>query len=238
VLTSPVFALPGDRLILRNAQASRTIAGGLVLDPWAPERQAPQSRARGLLAALEALIGQGDVGPCWPARRRAWRARNWRACSAASLRPHSAAGHGASAAGRDEAWLIDRLHWLRLREQLLARLAQFHDKAPTSPASTRPPAPHGLARPAQPAHEAVARPAAGLAGRRAAGAVGRLAAPAGAPQQLGAEQVLWQAPAAALQAGRYDPPWVRDLARAGLGGRRRCASCCASRRARARCSRW
>lgn len=30
VLEAPVFALPGDRLILRNAQASRTIAGGMI----------------------------------------------------------------------------------------------------------------------------------------------------------------------------------------------------------------
>jgi selenocysteine-specific elongation factor len=40
VLDAPVFALPGDRLILRNAQASRTIAGGMVLDPYAPPASA------------------------------------------------------------------------------------------------------------------------------------------------------------------------------------------------------
>jgi selenocysteine-specific elongation factor len=58
---APVFALPGDRLILRNAQASRTIAGGLVLDPFAPERRAAVPSA-GLPARAGGLDGQGDVG--------------------------------------------------------------------------------------------------------------------------------------------------------------------------------
>ena len=44
VLDTPVFTVPGDRLILRNAQASRTIAGGMVLDPThLPANAAAQS---------------------------------------------------------------------------------------------------------------------------------------------------------------------------------------------------
>ncbi|MDR0200919.1 MAG: selenocysteine-specific translation elongation factor, partial [Delftia acidovorans] len=39
VLDAPVHAQPGDRLIVRNAQASRTIAGGSVIDPFAPARK-------------------------------------------------------------------------------------------------------------------------------------------------------------------------------------------------------
>ena len=54
VLDAPVFALPGDRLILRNAQATRTIAGGRVIDCWAPERKRRSAERLAWLDALEA----------------------------------------------------------------------------------------------------------------------------------------------------------------------------------------
>jgi selenocysteine-specific elongation factor len=54
VLTRPVSALHGDRFILRDQSASRTLGGGVVLDPVAGpiRRRDPTYRAR--LAALEA----------------------------------------------------------------------------------------------------------------------------------------------------------------------------------------
>jgi len=47
VLREPIGAWFGDRLVLRDASASRTIAGGAVLDPFAPARyrRTPQRRA-------------------------------------------------------------------------------------------------------------------------------------------------------------------------------------------------
>jgi len=39
VFEAPVHAVPGDRFVLRNAQATRTIAGGRVLDPFGPARK-------------------------------------------------------------------------------------------------------------------------------------------------------------------------------------------------------
>ena len=52
VLHAPVAAWRGDRVVLRDASASRTIAGGSVLDPFAPSRyrRTPQR-----LAELDAL---------------------------------------------------------------------------------------------------------------------------------------------------------------------------------------
>ncbi|MDO4593205.1 MAG: selenocysteine-specific translation elongation factor, partial [Comamonadaceae bacterium] len=60
VLDESVFALPGDRLILRNAQASRTIAGGMVLDPYAPARKRRSAERQAYLQAMEALITSGS----------------------------------------------------------------------------------------------------------------------------------------------------------------------------------
>ena len=56
VLDTPVFTLPGDRLILRNAQASRTIAGGMVVDPYAPARKRRSAERTAYLDALEQLV--------------------------------------------------------------------------------------------------------------------------------------------------------------------------------------
>ena len=57
VLRTPIGAWVGDRVVLRDASASRTLAGGAVLDPFAPARyrRAPQR-----LAALDALAA-GDL---------------------------------------------------------------------------------------------------------------------------------------------------------------------------------
>ena len=49
VLDQPICALRGDRFILRDQSATRTIGGGFVLDPFAPATRArpdAQRRAR------------------------------------------------------------------------------------------------------------------------------------------------------------------------------------------------
>ena len=63
VLDAPVFTLPGDRLILRNAQASQTIAGGQVIDPYAPARKRNTPERIAYLDALSAMLATGDVQP-------------------------------------------------------------------------------------------------------------------------------------------------------------------------------
>ena len=71
VLQAPLAAWQGDRIVLRDASASRTLAGGTVLDPFAPVRyrRTPQR-----LAELQALQqAHGRRTPAGPARRRAAR---------------------------------------------------------------------------------------------------------------------------------------------------------------------
>ena len=61
VLGPPVFALPGDRLIVRNAQANQTIAGGTVLDPYAPARKRNTPERIAYLDALQTLVATGNA---------------------------------------------------------------------------------------------------------------------------------------------------------------------------------
>src|SRR5450830_1087989 len=142
VLDAPVFVLPGDRLILRNAQASRTIAGGCVLDPDAPERKRRSPERVATLDALEALITEGDArpliasAPLGLARSQLQRLMG-RALAPADLQGDRQ-GERQDAAiavplGADDALLIHPGRWQPMREQVLARLAQFHDKNPDEP---------------------------------------------------------------------------------------------------------
>ena len=52
VLDQPIGALHGDRLVLRDQSASRTLAGGVVIDPFAPARNRHTPQRRAMLAAL------------------------------------------------------------------------------------------------------------------------------------------------------------------------------------------
>ena len=70
VFDAPVCAMPGDRYIVRNAQATRTVGGGRVLDPNAPDRKRRAPRG---------CNGCARWRRCWTARisRRYWNRRRW-----------------------------------------------------------------------------------------------------------------------------------------------------------------
>lgn len=57
VLEEKVGALAGDRLVLRDPSATRTVAGATVIDPFGPARN---RRTQRRLAELGALLGGGD----------------------------------------------------------------------------------------------------------------------------------------------------------------------------------
>ncbi|GID03156.1 selenocysteine-specific translation elongation factor [Pseudomonas sp. 008] len=72
LVNAPVLAVKGDRLILRDQSAQRTLGGGQVLDPFAParHRRSPErlaqlqalSATNSLEAALPALLANSDTG--------------------------------------------------------------------------------------------------------------------------------------------------------------------------------
>ncbi|PPA05710.1 selenocysteine-specific translation factor, partial [Pseudomonas sp. MWU12-2312b] len=60
---APVQAVKGDPLILRDQSAQRTLGGGRVLDPFAPDRQ---RRSPERLAQLHALAAHNELEHCLP----------------------------------------------------------------------------------------------------------------------------------------------------------------------------
>jgi len=69
VLEQPVAALHGDRFILRDASARRTLGGGVVIDPWPPARRQPPAQRAQQLAAMEkpgAAASLAALAECTP----------------------------------------------------------------------------------------------------------------------------------------------------------------------------
>ena len=222
VLDAPMFTVPGDRLILRNAQASRTIAGGMVLDPYAPARKRRSAERMAYLDAMEQLIRHQDFA------------------ALIAQAPHGIAlsqlmrlsGHALDASkpvpgtitlpiGNGDALVLNEQRWQALQSQTLQALERFHEKSPDEPgvnaARLRRMALPGLQ---QAAHDALyqALLEALLAQKLLASSGAWLHLPAHSVQLSDAEQTLAQKLLPAIEAGRYDPPWVRDLARDHAAG--------------------
>ncbi len=129
VLTQPVTAAYGDRFVLRDPAANRSLAGGWVVDPFGPARGRlrPQRLAQldclrqpDITSALSALLAMEPHGVHLPAFAQA---HNLRPDEAEALYQKLAlprATHG-------EGWIgLSPFHRQQRRAQLLTALAQWH----------------------------------------------------------------------------------------------------------------
>lgn len=214
LVNAPVQAVHGDSVVLRDQSAQRTLGGGRVLDPFAPARQrrSPQRLAQlqalaaadSLEQALPALLVQG-TGGLDPQRleRQFNRLRNhWRLDAQVQV-----------VATRQGPLLFDTTQWQALKARVLAQLARFHELEPDQLGPDR----DRLRRFASLALE---RPAFislvdELLGEQAIASSGPwLHLPTHQARLNEADTALWQQVQPLLLAARFDPPWVRDLARA------------------------
>ena len=211
VTRTPVQLWWGDRLVLRDASATRTLAGGRVLDADGPARyrQTPErlaylqsqrddDAARRLRAAL-AHAPHGIEGARW---LRNAGLTGW---------PFEPATIQGAVFGKGQLWVIAAE---RLREQeaaVLAMLEAFHARLPedTGP-DTRRARRLALPRMPEPLWNALLDQlvAAGRIGRRS----GFIHLPSHGAQLREAERVVAERALPLLQQGRFDPPWVRDIA--------------------------
>ncbi|WP_144153030.1 selenocysteine-specific translation elongation factor [Paraburkholderia sp. BCC1885] len=216
VFDAPVCALPGDRFIVRNAQATRTVGGGRVLDPFGPARKRRTPERRAWLDALQSWLDAGTLEPLLEqAPRGTLRSTllHLTGLPVSLLKlPQTAltiALHGKAA---DDAVIVLRHHWEALCAQIVSTLQQFHARMPDEqgPDAAR------LRRMAAPL---VTEPLwrALVDALIDEGVVVR----SGAWLHLPAHTVTLDASEAVLAAkllpliaqGRFDPPWVRDLAK-------------------------
>ena len=130
VLARPTAALWGDRFVLRDQSAKRTMAGGVVIDPFAPARgRSRPERMAWLQAASEPEVGDAlsallalSAGGFDLARFALIR----------NIEEGAVAGLVADAGGRQLAggFAIAEDHWTALKDQLLATVAAHHQARP------------------------------------------------------------------------------------------------------------
>jgi len=223
VLHQAMAGFAGDAVVLRDASASRTLAGGVLLDPMAPPRYRRSAARLGALAALDL--------PDAPARLQALLAASplglnlsaWMQAQGLGLyaRPALADGLGgllrtghcdAMPDADDALWAIADMHAQACRELALQRLAEHHRQYPdeTGPdlARLRRATAPRLAAPLWQALVALWREQGWL---QAQGAWVRL--PAHGVQLSKVDQRVAQKIAVPLQAAGFEGAWVRDLAR-------------------------
>ncbi|QXI27910.1 selenocysteine-specific translation elongation factor [Pseudomonas vanderleydeniana] len=212
LLNAPLQAVHGDRLVLRDQRAQRTLGGGRVLDPFAPSRQRrSEARLRQLQVlceastleqALQALLdtAPGGLDPQRLERQFNRLRESWQLPE-----------HVQVLATRQGQLLFARPQWQALRNQLLARLAQFHQQEPDQLGPDRDRLRRFCALPLErPAFVCL------LDELLAEGAISSsgpwLHLPDHEVQLSEADESLWQRLQPRLLAGGFDPPWVRTLA--------------------------
>ena len=211
VFDEPVCATAGDVFIARDGQGRNTVGGGLVIDPDAPARRRRSPERLAYLAAIQRmLLGQGitpllENSPLGIEMRELVRLRGL-APERITLPPEARI---VDSAGQNV--VILDLHWQRLCQRALQALRAFHMQQPDEPGIDR-----GRLR-------RMTVPAIG-------DSVWRVLIDELVQKQLVQHSEYWlhmpehrvalnerehglaQKLRAAMAAGGFDPPWVRDLA--------------------------
>ncbi|WP_273824593.1 selenocysteine-specific translation elongation factor [Pseudomonas asplenii] len=212
LLNAPLQAVHGDRLVVRDQRAQRTLGGGRVLDPFAPSRQ---RRSEVRLRQLQVLRDAGDLEQALPALletapggldpQRLERQFN-------RLRETWQLPEGVQViVTRQGPLLFARTQWQALREQLLERLTAFHQQEPDQLGPDRDRLRRFSALPLErPAFVSLLEELLGEGGISSSGPW--LHRPDHTVQLSEADELLWQRLQPRLLAGEFDPPWVRTLA--------------------------
>lgn len=208
-----MHAVPGDRFVVRNAQATQTVGGGVVLDPFGPARKRRSPARLAWLDALAAFVAHGDytalLGQSPLGLRESLLVRLSLLPPAAIALPQET--RRVSLRGGD-ALLLAPAAWHALRQRVLAALASFHARAPdeAGPELWR------LKRivdsemeDALWSHLVDELLASGEVLARGAS----LHLPGHSVALTAQELQVAEPMLAVLARGRFDPPWTRDLAR-------------------------
>ena len=212
LLNAPLQAVHGDRLVLRDQRAQRTLGGGRVLDPFAPSRQ---RRSEARLCQLQVLRDAEDLEQALPALLDTAPAgldpqrleRQFNRLRAGWQLPANVV----VIATRQGPLLFARATWGALKQQLLEQLALFHQQEPDQLGPDR----DRLRRFAALALE---RPAFVslldelLDEGQVSSSGPWLHLPDHKVQLSEADNALWARLEPRLLEGQYDPPWVRTLA--------------------------
>jgi len=132
---APVSVVTGDRFIVRDPSAMHTLGGGVVIDPFPPERRVPREvRARQLDAmarltperALPALLAASPAGVDLAHFGRAFNVDD-------AWRDELVRDAGAIVFGRTKPWALPAESVDALKNAVVVTLARFHAETPQAP---------------------------------------------------------------------------------------------------------
>jgi len=213
VFETPVCAVPGDRFIVRDAQAIHTLGGGVVLDPFAPPRKRRSPERMRYLRALERMITGEGLAPLLAEASYGVKQSDLRRLTGQSPERMVLPGGVTTIDGTRERYVLRSSAWHALREQAVHALRQFHVESPDEPG----PDVGRLRRIALPqlADDLWRSLVAELTSERAILRSGPWLYLPGHEVTLSAgEKKLAQKLQPLIAAGHFNPPWVRDLASA------------------------
>ncbi len=226
VLDRPLHALAGDRIVIRDQSATRTMGGGAVIDPFSPKRGRARPDRLAWLDAVE-MRGPERSGPEAPAEGPAGSVGRALASTAAGVdtgwirrafgltdpevhRILDAAG-AIRAPDTGTERCFSPTHWASLQAEILAFLEVFHRERPRLHGANTNDIRLGITRRVDPSVVEHA-----LASLRQRGAIARRGVTVRLPEHrvtLGAnDERLWSRVARALDPAKGSPPSLRQAA--------------------------
>jgi selenocysteine-specific elongation factor len=214
---SPVCAIPGDRFIVRNAQANMTIGGGHVLDPAAPARKRRTAERHAWLDAIEQMLNGAGLSALLraasPGGLRLSTLMQLCGLPASALQLPPDTQTIVTGSLEHDIFVMLSAQWQSLKACALTALRDFHARFPDEQGVDG----GRLRRMAQPLLDSALWLAV-LASLISEGALQRggpwLHLPQHAVSLSDNEQMLAMQLLPTLAAAGFDPPWVRDLAKA------------------------
>jgi selenocysteine-specific elongation factor len=213
VFETPNCATPGDRFIVRDAQAVHTLGGGIVLDPFAPSRKRRSPERTRYLHALERMIAGEGLAPLLAEASYGVKQSDLIRITGQSPERMVLPDGATTVAGTRERYVLLSSAWRALREQAVHALRKFHVDSPDEPG----PDVGRLRRIAVPqlADDLWRALIAELTSERTILRSGPwLYLPGHAVTLSEGEKTLARKLQPLIAAGRFNPPWVRDLASA------------------------
>jgi selenocysteine-specific elongation factor len=208
---APLCAMPGDRFILRDAQAARTIGGGIVLDPFAPSRKRRSTERLRYLRALERMIAGDSLTALLAEAPYGIKLSELVRLTGEEPAECSIAAGIITIEGAHDRYVFSPERWQGLRERAVGALREFHADQPDEPGPDAGRL-HRMALPQIP-DDLWRRLVADLTADRTIYRSGPwLHLPGHAVTLSEGERMLALKLQPLIVAGRFDPPWVRDLA--------------------------
>ena len=211
VLEHPLCLVPGDLLILRDAPAARTLGRATALDPSAPTRKRRSSARERYLDAMERYLDGAELAPLLESAPHGIALTDLSRLT--SLAPERIALPACALLIQKgaEPTVMHRDAWEDLKHRAVSVLSRFHEQTPDEPGAdagrlrrmAAPTAPLALW---QPLIEELTQE--GTLARNGAW----LHLPGHAIALSAADQNLVAQLLPLIAAGRFDPPWVRELA--------------------------